>query len=110
MNAPHSFAQGTIYFFSDSRALALIFTRRGIPTKIGEWALRLFEPPRFEIGYVGNVSPDAPYQIEVDGHGIPIETMAGWCDNVATCLRDNGIRFDLTHFAAEGEEIRVYEA
>jgi len=110
MSAPDSYAFGTIYFFSNKQELALILSQSKIPTEIGEWALRQFEPARFEIGYVGNISPDAPFQVEVDGYGIPIEIVADWCDKVATSLRTNGIRFELAHFTSAGEEIREYDA
>lgn len=107
----NSFVWGTVLFPGTKEELEHILRRSGISATVGMWALRLFEPLwRFEIAYVGNITPEEPFQIEVDGYSIPIETVADWCERLAICLRSNGIRFEMTHFTAEGEEIHVYKA
>lgn len=111
MSTVDSFVQGTVIFPESKEELAQVFIDSGIHAAIGQWALRLFEPPsRFEVAYVGNITPEAPFEISVDGYGIPQETVAQWCDRVAGCLRANGIRFDMTHFTSDEQEIREYKA
>lgn len=110
MTIVDSFATGTIFFSGEKESLSDLFNEAGIENSVGQWALRLFLPvARFEIAWVGNITPDAPYEMEVDGYGIPVDTVDAWCQAVAKCLRLNGIRFELTHFTAEGEEIMTFE-
>lgn len=111
MNTVDSFVQGTLVFSERMEDLAEVFIESGIHTAIGQWALRLFEPPsRFEVAYVGNITPEVPFEISVDGYGIPLETVHQWCDRVAGCLRANGISFDMTHFTTDEKVIREYKA
>ena len=110
MTEPDSFVQGWVYFRGSKEELGQILTKFGIPVAVGQWALRLYEPRRFKIAYVGNLTPDSPFQVEVDGYGIPVDVVGSWLEEVAKCLTADGIRFDMTHFASEQEEIRSYEA
>ena len=101
MSAADSFVQGTAFYQGSLNELAGVLAEHGLQATVGPWKLRLFEPPsRFKIAYVGNVSPDAPFEVSVDGYGIPLDVVAGWCERVARCLRDSGIRFEMTHFTA----------
>lgn len=106
-----SFVRGTVFYQGNLAELAGILADHGLQSTEGLWALRLFDPPsRFKIAYVGNLSPDAPFEVSVDGYGISLEVVAGWCERVARCFRDSGIGFEMTHFNADQEEIRGFEA
>jgi len=110
MSTVDSFVQGTVFYGGSLAELGNLLAEHGLHATVGPWALRLAEPAsRFEIAYVGNVSPDAPFEVSVDGYGISLEVISEWCERVARCLRDRGIRFEMTHFTADQEEIRDYE-
>lgn len=111
MSVVDSFVQGAVFFAASKEDLAKVFVDSGIRVAVGQWALRLFEPPsRFEIAYVGNVAPETPFEISADGYGVPVKTVAQWCAIVASSLRASGIRFEMTHFTADHEEICEYKA
>lgn len=110
MSAIDSFVQGTVFYQEELSKLAQLLDKSGLPSTVGPWALRLFEPPsRFKIAYIGNLTPDTPFEVSVDGYEIPLDTIAEWCERVAHCLREARVRFEMTHFTTNGEEIRVYE-
>ena len=111
MSAGDSFVQGTVYFAGSKEDLARVLNESGIDAAVGPWALRLFGPAyRFEVAYVGNITPEAPFEISVSGYGVPLETIDHWCRRVADSLRKSGITFDMTHFAADHDEICEYKA
>lgn len=111
MTVPDSFVQGTVFFHGELEELARVFSEAGVEFDVGQWALRLFRPQtRFEIAYVGNICPDAPFEVRVDGYDVTLETISAWCEVVSRCLQHRGIKFEMTHFASAGEEIHAYNA
>lgn len=111
MTVPDSFVQGTVFFHGELDKLSRVLSEAGIEVEIGQWALRLFRPQtRFEIAYVGNICPEAPFEVKVDGYDVPLETVSAWCEIVSRCLQHRGIKFEMTHFTTEGEETRAYDA
>lgn len=111
MRQDDSFVHGAVYFNSTIEELSRILEVSGIETAHGGWSLRLFAAPsRVKISYVGNISPAGPFQVEVDGYGVPNEVVATWCERLAQCLQSNGVSFDMTHFTSDGKEIREYKA
>lgn len=102
-----SYAAGTVYFFGSKEALAEVLTSAGFAVEVGQWALR-FE--QFEIGYVGNIDPKAPFEIHGDGYDIPAESLAVQCSALAECLTLAMISFDFTHIAGDRSlEYRTYQ-
>ena len=111
MNTHDSYVNGIIYFQGNKESLSSILEVSGIANTVGEWAIRISNcNARFKIGYVGNITPNEPYEVEADGYGInPIE-VSYWCERLSEILVKNSIRFEITHFNREGEEIRNYNA
>ena len=111
MRQDDSFVHGTVFFNSTMEELARILETSGIEAAHGEWSMRLFAAPsRVKISYVRNISPASPFQVEVDGYGVPNEVVAARCERLAQCLKSNGVSFDMTHFTPDGKEIRKYKA
>ncbi|NHZ32770.1 hypothetical protein [Massilia rubra] len=106
---PYSFASGDIVFAGDLDALGALLAVSGMPNTVGAFAIRLDDfPTSFEIAWVGNLSPDAPYEVDCCGYGIPHEAVALWCARLAAILQANGIKYDFAHCNAEHEELGVY--
>ena len=111
MSTADSFVSGIVFYSGTLAQLAELLAQHNLHATVGPWALRLSEPPcRFKIAYVGNITPDEPFEVEVDGYAVPHDVVAGWCERVADCLRANGIRFEMTHFNGDEQEIRHYRA
>ncbi len=111
MNKHDSYVDGIIYFQGNKESLSSIFEVSGISNSVGEWAIRFCNcNAKFKIAYVGNITPNEPYEVEADGYGInPIE-VSHWCEKLSEVLMKNSIRFEITHFNSEGEEIKNYLA
>jgi hypothetical protein len=111
MRAEDSFVVGTVYYFGAMENLAQILTAGGFAVRIGHWALCIDQLARaFELGYVGNISPDAPFNVEGDGYDFPVDVLAAHCARLAGCLRGNGIGFEFTHISGDQEhELETYE-
>lgn len=111
MSTEDSFVMGTVYYFGSMEDLAHILVAAGFAVQIGPWALRIDQfARRFELGFVGNLSPDAPFNVEGSGYDYPVEALAANCERLAKCLRRNRIGFNFTHFSApEEEELGTYE-
>ena len=101
-----SFVSGTVCFEGCRQQLAEVLAAAGIQVTIGHWALRVPGLARtFELAYVGNVTPDAPFEVDGNGYEVPIER---GCEQLADSLRGHRIGFDFAHFTAEQELIREY--
>lgn len=79
--------------------------------RIGQWALRFDQlASAFNLGDVGNLSPDAPSNVEGDGFDFPVTTLAVNFASLPDCLRLNGIGFGLAHFSGDEQlELGTYE-
>lgn len=109
MTVPNSFAAGDVFFESSMEELALILEAAGIDVDVGQYKLTLFGSSGcFYLRYVGNLSPDAPFTVDFDGHGIPVSAIEERCDQLSTCLRKNAIRYDYAHFDESQEVIHQY--
>lgn len=105
MSDEDSFVTGTVYYFGSMADLGRILTEAGFVVRIGQWALRIDQFSRaFKLGYVGNLSPDAPFHVEGDGYDFPVETLTANLERLATCLSLKGIGFDFTHFSGDQEQ------
>ena len=111
MSVEDSFVAGTVYYFGGMEDLAQILAEAGFAVRIGQWALRVDQLARaFKLGYVGNLSPDAPFNVEGDGYDFPVATVAANCARLADCLRINGIGFNFAHFSGDQQlELGTYE-
>lgn len=102
MNIPDSFVAGTVYYYDSKEDLAKILARDGIDVDIGIWALRILGFARaFKIAYIGNITPDEPFEVDGDGYGISVESVARSCERLSRCLKRHDIGFDFTHFAGD---------
>lgn len=82
-----------------------------IQNSIGQWALRLVSCQfDFKIAYVGNMTPNNPYEIDADGYQVPIEIVVSWCEKLSACLRKNKIGYEIIHFNSAQEEVNVYRS
>ncbi len=71
-----SFVVGWIYYFSSKEELSVILEKGGVNNSVGGWAIELTDyPSRFKIAYVGNLSPDEPFDIEGDGYNVEIRSL-----------------------------------
>jgi hypothetical protein len=111
MSVEDSFVAGTVYYFGGMEDLAQILVEAGFAVRIGQWALRIDQLARaFKLGYVGNLSPDAPFHVEGDGYDFPVAALAANCTRLAECLRLNEIGFNFAHFSGDQEqELGTYE-
>lgn len=111
MKAEDSFVAGTVYYFGPMEELAQILTLEGFAVRMGTWALRIDKiARRFELGYVGNLTPDAPFNVDGEGYEFSVDVLAANCARLAECLRRNAIGFDFTHFAGDQVcELGTYE-
>jgi len=102
MNIPDSFVAGKVYYYGSKEELARILVGEGIDVNIGIWALRIPGFARtFEIAYVGNITPEAPFDVDGDGYGVSVESVARDCERLSECLKRHGIGFDFTHVAGD---------
>ena len=109
MAKPDSYAEGFVFSQLTISQLASVFASADYDTDIGAWALRLKAPLCVKFGYVGNLTPDEPFEIEIDGYGIPIDEAVNCCSKIAEILRASGISFEFTHIDATGEDIALYQ-
>lgn len=109
MKKPDSFVVGAIFFNGGLDELSMVLAAAGLENDTGPYALKLRDfPASFEIAWVGNLSPDEPYQVDGDGYGMAVETVALWCRKLSLRLRENGIKHDFAHCHADHEEIDTY--
>lgn len=105
-----SYVSGTVFFFQSMEELAQELSDAGFTVTTGQWALHLTGcARRFEIAYVGNLSPEAPFQVTGDGYGLPVQAVAECCERLSACLRERGIGHDFLHASGRDEEIRAYQ-
>ena len=91
MNIPDSFVAGTVYYYDSKEELAKILVGGGIDVSIGIWALRIPGFARtFEIACVGNITPEAPFEVDGDGYGVSVESVARDCERLSECLQRHG--------------------
>ena len=110
MNAPNSFVAGTLYWFESKEALAGMLSAAGFEVRNGHWALQLGGLARtFELAYVGNITPDTPFEVRGDGYGLPLESVAAGCARLAGWFKQNSIGFDFAHFTGNEEELAEYK-
>jgi hypothetical protein len=111
MTPEDSFVMGTVYYFGDMADLARILAEASFAVQIGQWSLRIHQCARaFKLEYVGNLSPDAPFNVDGDGYDFPVAVLTANCERLAECLRRNRIGFDFTHFAGDQErELGAYQ-
>jgi|GEM_PF-5846394 len=108
-SAPDSYVQGTVFFHGSKEELAEILIAGGFTLTIGHWVVRLNDCGRyFELAYVGNISPDKPFEVEGDGYGVPVAYLSQCCERIAQCLEANEIGFDFFHLTTEGDLIHHY--
>ncbi|NHZ61537.1 hypothetical protein [Massilia genomosp. 1] len=89
---PDSSACGDIFFASGLDALGTLLAASGMPNSVGAYAIRLNNfPSSFEIAWVGNLSPESPYEVDCCGYGMPHEAVALWGARLAAALQANGI-------------------
>ena len=110
MSIPNSYVSGTVFYPESMDRLAQVLTVAGFTVTIGQWALHLDGcARRFELGYVGNITPEEPFQVEGDGFGVPVDSVAQCCERLAQCLRERGIGYDFLHATGQDEEIFAYQ-
>ncbi|MEM7355094.1 MAG: hypothetical protein AAF657_30070 [Acidobacteriota bacterium] len=63
----------------------------------------------FKIAYVGNITPKEPFEIEGDGYRVDLADAVACCSRFADVLKAHGIRFELTLFRPDGEEIITFD-
>ena len=101
---------GTVYFYGTKEDLGQILSAAGFDVHLGPWALRISDFARnFELGYVGNITPDAPFEVRGDGYGVPVDTVATSSERLAECLKRSDVAFDFAHFSGDEREIREYK-
>lgn len=106
---PDSFVIGDIRFKGCLDALGAMLAAAGLPNAVGPYALRLDDfPTSFAIGWVGNIDPEVPYQVDACGYGVPHETVALWCARLAAVLQRHGIAHEFAHCDGEQEELALY--
>ena len=109
MNAPDSHVLGNVFYPESKEELAEILSRDGFAVTIGQWALHLEGcARRFELGYVGNITPEAPFQVDGSGYGVPVSEVAECCERLAKCLREHGIAYEFLHVANDDEVLCEY--
>ena len=109
MAIPDSYAEGFVFSNLTISQLTAVFASAGYDTDIGSWALRVKAPLCVKFGYVGNLTPNEPFEIEIDGHGVPVDEAERCCSKIAELLRTNGIHFEFTHIDGVGEDIALYQ-
>lgn len=110
-SVPDSYVQGTVFFHGSKEALAEVLIAGGFTLTVGHWAVRLHDCGRsFEFGYVGNITPDKPFEVEGEGYDVPVDCMAQCCERITKCLEENEIGFDLIHVSTHGETIHRYRS
>lgn len=110
MTVPDSFVMGDLFYPESKEKLALILVEAGIEVTVGNWSVRLENFARtFSLRYVGNLTPESPFQVDGDGYGVPVEFVAACCDRLATCLREHRIGYDFFHATGEQEVICEYQ-
>ena len=111
MRLEDSFVFGTVYYFGSKEELAQILAEAGFEVQLGHWAIRIDRiASNFELAYVGNLSPDEPFDVDGNGCDFSVEAFAASCARLAGCLQRNGIGFDFTHVSGDQErELGHYE-
>lgn len=110
MNIPDSYVQGTVFYPESKEKFAQVLIGSGFAVTVGQWALRLDDCARnFEIGYVGNITPEAPFQVEGDGYGVSVDSVAKCCERLAKCLKESRIGYDFMHVTHQDEVICEYQ-
>jgi len=110
VSASDSFVAGTVYWFESKEALAEMLRTAGFEVRVGHWALRIGDLARtFELAYVGNITPDEPFELRGDGYGLPLESVAAGCARIADWLKQNDIGFDFAHFTGDEQELGEYK-
>ena len=104
-----SYAEGFIFSRMTIPQLAAVFSSAGYDTNIGTWALRVKTPMCVKFGYVGNLTPDEPFEIEIDGYGVPIDEAVSCCNEIAEVLCASGVQFEFTHIDGAEKDIAFYE-
>ncbi len=91
MNASDSFVAGGLYWFESKGALARLLSTAGFEASVGHRALRVEGLARtFELGYVGNIAPDEPFEGRGDGSGLLPESVAAGCARDQAPSRQSG--------------------
>ena len=109
MKKEDSYVLGVLYYDSDLNELSKILDSANIRHIVGEWAIRLKDyPSTFKIAYVGNITPEEPYEIEVDGYDVSKEIVSSWCKKLSQVFNDKNIAFNFTHFDSDESEIEEY--
>ena len=68
---PDSYVQGTVLYPDSKERLAEILVRAGFAVAIGQWSLRLEGCARaFPLRDVGNITPEALFDVEGDRHDV----------------------------------------
>ncbi len=103
---------GTVFFSKDILDLAELLNSQGIEASAGEWAIRfpklsnMLNPGDVELQYVGNLSPEEPFEFE--GSGWTIETMVEIGKLVSNALKSKNIRHEIEIYNSEQEPIVEY--
>lgn len=109
MATSDSYVQGTVLYPDSKEQLAEILVRAGFAVTVGQWSLRLEGCARaFHLRHVGNITPEAPFDVEGDGHDVAVGEVAECCERLARCLREHRIGYDFLHVARGDEVIGEY--
>tara|TARA_B100001964_G_C14086355_1_gene532707 strand:- start:224 stop:592 length:369 start_codon:yes stop_codon:yes gene_type:complete len=106
-----TYVGGTLYYRGPIGFLAEIFDEGGVETTVSPRSLRFEDFPGVKITYVGNHTPDSPYEMEGECYETESHGVTSWCRLLSEVLSENEIAHQLTHFGADGAEIEgfVYE-
>lgn len=109
MNTEDSYVNGTIFYRGSKEQLSSILETAGISNEVGEWAIRFNNcKAQFKISYVGNITPEQPFDVEADGYNVSTTEVSQWCEKLSNILKAELINFEITHFSSKDEEICIY--
>ena len=102
---PYSRVVGTVFYLQSMEEFATSLAEGGFAVTIGQWSLRLDDWSRvFKLRYVGNITPEAPFEVDGDCYGVAVDHVVGYCERLAHFLRNRGIAYDFDHFV-DGEKL-----
>ena len=108
MSKPDSYVCGLITTQISMSKLSALLANSGYANELGSWKIRTKTKMCFSFAYVGNLTPEEPYEIEGDGYDVPLEEAVKECEELAKFLSKHGLEYGFTHIDGLEEDICEY--
>ena len=111
MTVSYSRVVGTVFFSQSMEELASHLAEAGFAVTVGRWSLTLEDWQRvFKLRYVGNITPEAPFEVDGDCYEVATHQVVDYCERLAAFFREHRIAYDFDHIVDGKEVVGEYKS